>query len=142
MPLGQSDYTGDNKADLSLWHPATGELQIQNGKSVSLGKWGDTPVPGDYNGDGKVEFAVVQRTKGKSKWIFEDKVIRHGQFDDIPVPWIMTTTAKQISQFSAKIQVNGISKAKIRWLLVIPQIYPSQPTTMVTAGPNWQLIPP
>jgi hypothetical protein len=86
LPLNQSDYDGDGKADLALWHPATGEFKYENGTATKLGKWGDTPVSGDYDGDGKVEHAVVQRTKGKSKWIFETKTIKFGQFDDIPVP--------------------------------------------------------
>jgi hypothetical protein len=86
MPLNQSDYDGDGKADIALWHPATGEFKLQKGVAAKIGKWGDTPVSGDYDGDGKVEHAVVQRTKCKSKWIFEDKTIKFGQFDDIPVP--------------------------------------------------------
>ena len=86
MPLNQSDYDGDGKADIALWHPATGEFKFKSGTATKLGKWGDTPVSGDYDGDGKVEHAVVQRTKGKSKWIFENKTIKFGQFDDIPVP--------------------------------------------------------
>jgi hypothetical protein len=49
---------------------------------------GDTPVPGDYNGDGQIDIAVFRTTTGE--WfIAEGGTARHvawGGYGDIPVP--------------------------------------------------------
>lgn len=91
--LPQGDYSGDGAADPALWHPGTGQFTLLGGGAESLGIWGDIPAPGDYDGDGKVEFAVCRSLSGEDTddagsllWIFADKQILFGQFHDIPVP--------------------------------------------------------
>src|SRR5690606_33982298 len=56
-------------ADLAVWRATTGEWWVlggQGSQSVTQG-WGtagDTPVPGDYDGDGKTDFAVWRASNG------------------------------------------------------------------------------
>ncbi|MFC1461366.1 FG-GAP repeat domain-containing protein, partial [Verrucomicrobiota bacterium] len=64
------DYDGDGKADIAVYHEATGYWYIQlSGSSYSLSyqKFGETgyaPVPGDFDGDGKSDLAVYQEETG------------------------------------------------------------------------------
>ena len=82
--VGSSDFDGDGADDIACWDPTEGELSIRGGGTISIGKRGDIPCPGDYNGDGKAEFATFRPFAGK--WYFEDKTVSHGTFGDIPVP--------------------------------------------------------
>ena len=94
LPLNQSDYTGDGKADFVLYIPGDkSRFEIKDGKSEEVGSWGDIPVPGDYSGDGEIDYAVCQRLNkkkrwdvGKLVWKFKNNKVVFGQFDDIPVP--------------------------------------------------------
>ncbi|MEO8573641.1 MAG: VCBS repeat-containing protein, partial [Pyrinomonadaceae bacterium] len=59
------DYTGDGKADVAFWRPASGEWYILRSEDTSyfavpFGSPGDVPVPGDYDGDGKLDRAVFR----------------------------------------------------------------------------------
>jgi hypothetical protein len=61
----QGDYTGDGKADIAIFRPATGEWFFQRSEdnsyySVPFGTNGDIPTPGDYDGDGKFDTAVFR----------------------------------------------------------------------------------
>jgi glucose/arabinose dehydrogenase len=57
------DFDGDRKADVAVWRPGTGSWiisQSANGAKV-VQQWGsstDTPVPADYDGDGRTDFAL------------------------------------------------------------------------------------
>ena len=82
--VGSSDFDGDGTDDIACWDPTEGELSIRGGGTITLGKRGDIPCPGDYDGDGKAEFATFRPFT--SKWYFEDKTVSHGTFGDIPVP--------------------------------------------------------
>jgi hypothetical protein len=59
-----TDFQGDNKADLSVWRPANGTWYSIRSESPSLqqvqqwGLLGDIPVPGDYDGDGRSDYAA------------------------------------------------------------------------------------
>lgn len=66
------DYDGDKKVDLAAWSPENGEWEIVYAKDlltdqtmvnhtkIHLGAAGDTPFPGDYDGDGKSDIAVYK----------------------------------------------------------------------------------
>ena len=82
--VGSSDFDGDGADDIACWDPTKGELNIHGGGTLTLGKRGDIPCPGDYDGDGKAEFATFRPFAGK--WYFEAKTVSHGTFGDIPVP--------------------------------------------------------
>ena len=77
------DYIGDNKADLAVFRntaaSAPGIFYLAQFPLGTAGvtldravRWGDgftdTPVPGDYDGDGKVDYAVVRVVSGNLVW--------------------------------------------------------------------------
>src|SRR5687768_7997232 len=52
-------------ADLAVWRPSTGYWFVLGGTgsqqtSYGWGTTGDEPVPGDYDGDGKTDFAIYR----------------------------------------------------------------------------------
>jgi hypothetical protein len=60
-----ADYTGDGRADVAVFRPASGEWFVQRSEdnsfySVPFGTAGDIPAPGDYDGDGKFDAAVFR----------------------------------------------------------------------------------
>ena len=76
-----ADYDGDGRTDIAVFDPdsaswsilysggdfnvAKGNLAVAGyGAVVQWGLPGDMPVPGDYDGDGKAELAVVRMTDG------------------------------------------------------------------------------
>ena len=76
------DYDGDLKTDVGVWrpsdaaHPQQAYFYIQrssdpNPNAIYAQPWGlptDFPATGDYDGDGKDDFAVVRRESGKNAW--------------------------------------------------------------------------
>jgi len=98
------DYDGDGKADLAVWRPDRhGDpseegvwhlIQSSNGRPISQ-QWGssvlhDVPVPADYDGDGRADFAVWRPATGE--WFIiasSSGAVTQRQWgapDDIPVP--------------------------------------------------------
>ncbi len=65
---GQSkivDFEGDGKTNRTLWRPSDGRWRYENpnvfgGVSFNWGANGDKTVPGDYDGDGKTDYAVFR----------------------------------------------------------------------------------
>ena len=56
-------------ADLAVWRPSSGVWYVYNlvttaWTSYSFGASGDKTVPGDYDGDGKTDFAVARPNSG------------------------------------------------------------------------------
>ncbi|HSX45312.1 MAG TPA: VCBS repeat-containing protein [Candidatus Saccharimonadales bacterium] len=79
------DYTGDSRADPSVFRPSNGCWHIRAYGDVGFGQNGDIPVPGDYNGDGKTDIAVFRPSQGV--WHIRGVGdFSYGQAGDIPVP--------------------------------------------------------
>lgn len=90
------DYTGDRRSEFALWESdsnAAFAYYLINGTLVRF-PWGvanvDRPVGGDYDGDGKTDYAVFRATD-YNWYIFQSsneefRAIPFGQPDDIPVP--------------------------------------------------------
>lgn len=58
-------------ADLAVWRPSSGTwyvLGVNGQTTYGYGANGDTPVQGDYDGDGKTDFAVVRPASGSWDW--------------------------------------------------------------------------
>ncbi len=60
-----ADFDGDSRSDISVWRPLDGNWYVMNSSnstfsSVHFGTSGDQIVPGDYDGDGKTDFAVFR----------------------------------------------------------------------------------
>lgn len=52
-------------SDLAIWRPSTGQWWVLGGPGSSgvvfpWGQNGDTPIPGDFDGDGKTDFSVFR----------------------------------------------------------------------------------
>lgn len=79
-------------ADLAVWRPSSGYWYVMG---VAQQQWGsgslnDKPVPGDYDGDGKTDFAVYRPTTGAGIWCViksstgVDEYYNFGTSGDIP----------------------------------------------------------
>jgi hypothetical protein len=79
-------------ADLAVWRPSSGYWYVMG---VTQQQWGsdslhDKPVPGDYDGDGKTDFAVYRPTTGAGIWCVvksstgADEYYNFGTSGDIP----------------------------------------------------------
>lgn len=83
-------------ADLAVWRPGSqGKWYVLGGpgSAQTYHEWGgtgDIPVPGDYDGDGKTDFAIWRPSNGQW-WIIRSSngtnyAETYGQAGDIPVP--------------------------------------------------------
>ncbi|MEZ5306289.1 MAG: FG-GAP-like repeat-containing protein [Pyrinomonadaceae bacterium] len=84
-------------SELAVWRPSTGVWWVKAGTetdqiSVSWGHTGDIPVVGDYDGDGKADFAVYRPSEGRwyilksSSGDGQPVTISLGSEADTPVP--------------------------------------------------------
>lgn len=100
-----ADYDGDKIVDMSVWNPLTGSWTIRSSSNGKLTKhvlgaadtkqtMSNTPVPADYDGDGRADIAVWH--SGSGEWsilgsvtdyaISEMRTVRWGGTGDLPVP--------------------------------------------------------
>ena len=96
------NFGQDPSSDLAMWTPSTGDWFYKNPNWYSpslisfttfnwgLGSLGDTPAPGDYDGDGRTDRAVYRSSTGVW-WILQSSnsewsVFPFGMPGDIPVP--------------------------------------------------------
>ncbi|MFP5317673.1 MAG: trypsin-like serine protease [Acidimicrobiia bacterium] len=85
------DFTGDGRADPSIYRPSTGQWFVHGG-NPGLVTWGglsgDIPVPADYTGDGRADAAIYRPSTGQ--WFVHGGnpglVTWGGLSEDIPVP--------------------------------------------------------
>ena len=84
--------TGRVKAYPAVWRPSNGDWYLLNGSwaGVQWGLPGDIPVPGDYDGDGKVDLAVFRPSNGTWYIVPSSTGISYtvgwGSTGDMPVP--------------------------------------------------------
>jgi uncharacterized cupin superfamily protein len=86
-----ADVDGDGKADLGIWRASTGTwywLTSTSGYAYSSAQgvqWGnaalgDQPFTGDFDGDGKADFAVWRPTDGTWYWLTSSSGYAVGSF--------------------------------------------------------------
>lgn len=95
-----SDFDGDGLSDTAVFGPVNSALwRFRDSSSTfkSIRTWvmfGDIPVPGDYDADGKTDMAVYRPGTPFSQWVIEFSSTGFGQtittpgatLGDIPVP--------------------------------------------------------
>ena len=62
-----SDFDGDSRSDVAVWRPSSGVWHVQRSSNNSYSSlqfgganFGDVPVPGNYDGDRKTDYAVYR----------------------------------------------------------------------------------
>ena len=101
-PVGQTkmvDFNGDVYFDRAFWNPETGVWRYYHDNDPNppnppqtTFQWGltnDVPVPNDYDGDGKTDYAVFRPTDG-TWWVFRSSngtsyALGFGTSEDRPV---------------------------------------------------------
>lgn len=92
---GEINY--DEGADITVYRPSTGiwySLDSSNGafSAFQFGLNGDTPVPADYDGDGRTDYAVTRNTGGAKIWYIRNSfnedytIVQWGLSGDKAVP--------------------------------------------------------
>lgn len=88
------DFGGDNISDIALWRPDNGKWRYFSNLEERTFNWGgsqfgDIPIPGDYDGDGKTDAAVFRNPTG-DWWVQRSSgghfSVHFGLAGDIPIP--------------------------------------------------------
>jgi spore coat protein A, manganese oxidase len=69
LALEDANASAAPPADLAIWRPSSGVWWVMGGQGsqqtgFAWGTNGDTPVPGDYDGDGKTDFMIFRPSNG------------------------------------------------------------------------------
>ncbi len=100
--IGDTDFDGDNKADIGIWRPSDGKwtilLSSQNfsyEESRRLDRdWGrasDTPITADFDGDGKADVGVHRQSEGIWTVRLSSKNWSASDSDRINITWGRST---------------------------------------------------
>ena len=95
LAVEDANANAASPADLAFWRPLNGTWYVMGAggtlqTSLTWGTNGDKPVPGDFDGDGKTDFAVYRSTTGawfivkSSSQTGEWYAASFGQSGDIP----------------------------------------------------------
>jgi len=82
------DFNGDTTHDISLFYPDSHKWYVKDQSTPTYGTADCIPVPGDYDGDGSTDLAVVDLTRsdGRAKWYLDGVgVFIYGLQEWIPV---------------------------------------------------------
>ena len=91
FPSAEPPYDNDGQSRIAVFHPGTGQWQVQNDGTINWGAVGDIPVPGDYTaGVGNLyQAAAALFRPSTGKWYLDNPygqvIITYGQRGDIPV---------------------------------------------------------
>ena len=93
-----ADYNGDNKIDVAIYRPRTGEWFVDfsagGSQGIAFGTSTDIPVPADYDGDGRADFTLFRPTNpatpGQGNWLIlgsasPGRIFAAGQANDVPL---------------------------------------------------------
>lgn len=73
LAVEDANATTAPPADLAVWRPSTGVWYVLGGPgsqqtTQTWGVQGDVPVPGDYDGDGRTDFAIMRPGTSANHW--------------------------------------------------------------------------
>ncbi|MBR9692395.1 hypothetical protein GOV07_00510 [Candidatus Woesearchaeota archaeon] len=85
-----ADYNGDGTAELAIRRPDENRFQVQGGENLIFGERMGKPAVGDYDGDGKADFAIVLKQPSLDFDIITDDVTAAG------VEWTLRESSPQV----------------------------------------------
>jgi hypothetical protein len=96
LAVEDANASGNPPADLAVWRPSDGTWYVMGGPgstetSFPWGMQGDQPAPGDYDGDGKTDFAIYRADVTGYWWVIRSSdntyySMPQGTNGDLPVP--------------------------------------------------------
>ena len=138
-----ADYDGDNKMDIAIYRPTEGSEHgiwyvLKSSDNFSHAtytryQWGistDSPVPADYNGDGKADFAVA-RDDVPSAGLLTWYISHNGLATTSTLQWGLTSDKIVVGDY------DGDRKADVAVFRATDGIWYIVKSTGGTSGPAW-----